>query len=256
MNVEDPLFQSHQDKKQSSSAATTPSMTMTGRSVAASITSDDASGPKQHYWTMPLYLKISLPLTGGVILLPLLIGPIIRLIVQISVHYQPYWRLVFLVVVPIYLTGIGILPILRWPPDYGYFDWPLGIIKLKVLTVYWSVSYGIIFLITVYLIIVSYQRKQHRLRWTLLLFLIFICLVLDTLLTFAFGFAGPLALIPYFYALVSWLTLTTKGINIGLRFRRMWKRGRRRGGIGYNRVRDERDEQEGFQLGSMNRARV
>lgn len=245
MNVEDPLFKHNhnQNKNLSSSSATTPSMTMTGRSIATGATSDDGSGPRQHDWTMPLFLEISLPLTGVVILLPLLIGPIIRLIVQISVHYQPYWRFAFLVVVPVYLAGVGILSILLWLYPISAFG----------LIIYWSVSYGIIFLITIYLIVVSYQRKQHRLRWTLLLFLILICVASDVMLPV---FVGPLPLIPYVYALISWLTLTTKGINVGVRLRRMWRKRRRREGIGYNRVRDERDGQESFQLGSVSRARM
>jgi hypothetical protein len=69
---------------------------------------------------MPLFLTISLPLTGGVILLPLLIGPVIRLLVQTSVRYRHHWRILILTVVPLYLIVIAILPLLQ--QEHTYHD--------------------------------------------------------------------------------------------------------------------------------------
>ncbi len=129
MNVTDPLFPptgSHAPAPNSAISSQTAAMsTGQGRVVtalaAAAATATPASSPaasntsvssNQHFWNVSLYLEIALPLAATTIILPLVIGSIVRAWVQTAYRYRLYWRL---------LSGVGALAYLGLV--YGFLFW-------------------------------------------------------------------------------------------------------------------------------------
>ncbi|KAG9529366.1 hypothetical protein KCU93_g3504, partial [Aureobasidium melanogenum] len=100
MNVKEPLFPPSKPKHASKTTTTTHTISST---PTASV---DPSQPSQHYWTMSQYLEISLPLTVGVILLPLIAGPWLRLASQQYDVNRRHWRALFVVFSACYFVGL------------------------------------------------------------------------------------------------------------------------------------------------------
>lgn len=184
MNVQEPLFPS----KKTKTTTTTPTISPT---PTASV---DPSGPSQHYWTMSQYLEISLPLTVGVIILPLIAGPWFRLASQQYEVHSRHWRALFVVFCACYLISLVIASYL----DGGTF--------IFVMT-----SCGFSTLIGIVCTVSAYRKRKGRLRWSLQLLVVGICLYM----TLSLGFYVPWALGPFLY-----IFLTSK---MGIRcFKRVW----------------------------------
>lgn len=252
MNVTIPLFPKNDTPGPSvspspstSNIVTSHPVSIAARQESSSIAAGVAPDMDQYLWPMTTYFEIALPLTAGTILIPILIGPMIRLLVQTSAHYRPYWRIWLIMIIPMYLAGIATLPLLRTnemcEEEYQSLDGSVSHDPDTQLTaaykyaqiVYWSVGYGVIFLLAVYLVAVGYSRKRHRVRWTGLLVVVLACAIVDPMVFFkssyysVFRTNAPWALIPYLYAIISWLSLTTRGLNFGRRLGRLWRRMRR-----------------------------
>ncbi|THZ19283.1 hypothetical protein D6C89_07834 [Aureobasidium pullulans] len=265
MNVTIPLFPKNDTPGPSvspspstSNIVTSHPVFITARQESSSIAADAAPDTDQYLWPMTTYFEIALPLTAGTILIPILIGPMIRLLVQTSAHYRPYWRIWLIMIIPMYLAGIATLPLLRTNEicgeAYQSLDGSVSHSPQTQVTlaykyaqiVYWSVGYGVIFLLAVYLVAVGYSRKRHRVRWTGLLVVVLACAIVDPMVFFkssyysVFRTNAPWALIPYLYAIISWLSLTTRGLNFGRRLGRLWRRMRRGKEGSNNRFRGNR----------------
>jgi len=265
MNVTTPLFPDNNTPGPTispsldiSSSPSSNSASIAARHESSSIAAGVTPDMDQYLWTMTTYFEIALPLTAGTILIPILIGPIIRLLVQTSAHYRPYWRIWLIMIIPMYLAGIATLPLLQKPatckeiyhdPDVpiGYSDGTHITVPYKYAQiVYWSVGYGVIFLLSVYLVVVGYSRKRHRIRWTGLILVVLACAIVDPMVFFmssyysVFRTNAPWALIPYLYAVISWLSLTTRGLNFGRRLGRLWRKLRRGKERPTNRLRGNR----------------
>jgi hypothetical protein len=151
MNVKEPLFPGPSDSKASISSPflkSAPSVTV------------DPSEPSQHYWTISQYLEISLSLTTAVILLPLIGGACFRWTIQ--KFNEAYLRqlALFVVFAPSYLTSIIVL----YATDpVAYLGW----------------SYAVLGLTCVIRVVWAYGRKESRLRWSILLLIFSVCLVLE-----------------------------------------------------------------------------
>ncbi|KAI5242803.1 hypothetical protein E4T43_04549 [Aureobasidium subglaciale] len=246
MNVSQPLFPKlHHTKLQSKTLPTTSSL------LAASEEDSKEAEPPQHFWTMTLFLQLALPLTAGVILVPLLIGPIIRLLVQTSAHYRPYWRIWLMLFASVFLIVLAVLPSLRHAekfdkPDEEEHDPHAGKIPIPyrdIQIAYWVAGYGVIFVLSLYLIVVAYARKRHRIRWTGFLVIILVTAATDPTMFLVSFYCWdtqpnvPWVLIPYLYAVVSWFSLTTRGLKLGDRMGKMFRNGRRRASFSYSRSR-------------------
>lgn len=219
MNVQQPLF------PVSNNATTTTTTTMPIASTTATRIPD---GPQQHYWTMPLYLEIAIPLTAGVILLPLLIGPVIRLLVQTSYRYRPYWRILLITIIPMYLMALLILSVAPIPDSLA-----------KECT-YLILGYGVIGITTLYFLYLSYRHKKNRLRWTMFLLLVGVTVSLDVIgigywiyttshATWYYEWKSghfPWPLIPNIILIWWWLSSTAGVMSLRKRLRRFWRRGR------------------------------
>ncbi|KAI5245358.1 hypothetical protein E4T42_06825 [Aureobasidium subglaciale] len=246
MNVSQPLFpELHHPKLQNKTSPSTSSL------LAAVEEDSKEAEPPQHFWTMTLFLQLALPLTAGVILVPLLIGPIIRLLVQTSAHYRPYWRIWLMLFASIFLMVLAVLPSLRHAekfdkPDEEEHDPHAEKIPIPyrdIQIAYWVAGYGVIFVLSLYLIVVAYARKCHRTRWTGFLVIILVTAATDPTMFLVSFYCWdtqpnvPWVLIPYLYAVVSWFSLTTRGLKLGDRMGKMLRNGRRRASFSYSRSR-------------------
>lgn len=152
MNVKTPLFP-HPSKSKVSSSSASP--------TPAPIPSVDMSGPSQHYWTMPQYLAISLPLTAIVILLPLIAGPCFKFVSQKYAMQLRQWQALFVGLVASYFVGL------------------IVVYAMGPSVIYYSVSYSVLGSICMVRVVRAYRRKQGRLRRSVQLLTMTICLVLD-----------------------------------------------------------------------------
>jgi len=155
MNVKTPLFPSHTSKGKTSSSSASPAPTL--------IIPVDSSGPSQHYWTMPQYLEISLPLTSAVILLPLIAGPCFRFASQQYEAHRHHWRALFVVLAACYFISLIIT----------YY------IGNSQIFYYLLTSYSILGTVCMVRVVRAYRGKQDRLRRSLQLLALLICLTVD-----------------------------------------------------------------------------
>ena len=86
----------------STQSAAAPNPTSSGTSVSSN----------QHFWDVSLYLEIALPLAVTTVVLPLVIGSIIRIWVRTAYHYRLYWRVALCVAALAYLAFV-----------YGFLYW-------------------------------------------------------------------------------------------------------------------------------------
>ena len=80
--------------------------------VPSSMASGTSVSSNQHFWDVSLYLEIALPLAVTTVVLPLIIGSIIRAWVRTAYHYRLYWRI---------LLAVGALAYLGFV--YGFLYW-------------------------------------------------------------------------------------------------------------------------------------
>jgi len=194
MNVKEPLFPPSKPKHTSKTTTTTHTISST---PAASV---DPSQPSQHYWTMSQYLEISLPLTVGVILLPLIAGPWLRLASQQYDVNRRHWRALFVVLSACYFVGlfvtfyIGSIGSRSENHDYSatYYDYIATL-------VYLAAGYSVTAVIGIARTVSAYRNKKGRLRWTLLLLMTGPFVVAD--LT-THGYV-PYAIFPYLYMFIT-----------------------------------------------------
>ncbi|KAG9587880.1 hypothetical protein KCU77_g9802, partial [Aureobasidium melanogenum] len=153
MNVKEPLFPPSKPKH--ASKTTTTSHTISPTPTASA----DSSGPSQHYWTMSQYLEISLPLTVGVILLPLIAGPWLRLASQQYDINRRHWRALFVVFSACYFVALFVAFYIGsrgWDEE----DWDNWIATW----VYLAAGYSVIAIIGIARTVAAYRNKKGRLR--------------------------------------------------------------------------------------------
>lgn len=177
MNVSDPLFPQPSGDNKGPSTSSRIRATTTSSTIATPTTPIAGSDRGAHLWTVPLYLEVALPMTAGVILLPLVIGALIRLCVQFAYRHQYYWRPL------VFIAGLCYLGLL-----YGFLYWysddcsdstcpdPWFYARnYTAFVTHWvlvAVSLGPV---TIYKIFTAYKHKRHQRGWTLFGMLVVIC---------------------------------------------------------------------------------
>jgi hypothetical protein len=175
MNVQEPLFPPS-NSRSSASPISAPSTTI------------DLSEPSQHYWTIPQYLWISLPLTAIVILLPMIGDPCWRLTIQLYAKVVDRSRATVAVSAPCFLVS-GIV-IFSTPFADGFS-----------VMLYIILSYGVLSAICLIRLLTAYEDKKGRLICSIQLLTLSICIVLE----FTINLQSPLVFVPWVY-----LFLTSK----------------------------------------------
>jgi ABC-type glycerol-3-phosphate transport system permease component len=181
MNVQTPLF-----PQPSNSVASLSNVSST---LAAT---DDLSGPSQHYWNMSQYLEISLPLMMAVILLPLVAGPCLRFASQQYEVHRRHWRALYVALAACYfvcLVSLTVASYLLFDPKVRSND------DLHIAYFIWS--YSVLGMVCAVCMVRAYRRKQGRLRWSLQLLILTICLMPDVFAKGAVVTAVPWALLPF-----------------------------------------------------------
>ena len=128
MNVSDPLFPSaHKALRGKSATSGVEDLVTTGLGkfvtalVATPTTSahtttvtvsNNSVSSNQHFWDVSLYLEIAIPLAATTVVLPLIIGSVVRLWVRTAYEYRLYWRV---------LCAVGALAYLGLV--YGFLFW-------------------------------------------------------------------------------------------------------------------------------------
>ncbi|CAD0088216.1 unnamed protein product [Aureobasidium mustum] len=180
----------------------------------------DPSEPSQHYWTMSQYLEISLPLTVGVILLPLIVGPWFRLASQQYEVHRRHWRALFVVFCACYVIGLlAVYYFSRYLGSHFYFfyrryphrNW--GVAGMDMFGfVYIITSYPISGIIGIVRTVSAYRKGEGRWRWSLQLLTVAVCLVLEFVAWWSYV---PWTIVPFLY-----MFLTSK---TGVRYlKRIW----------------------------------
>ncbi|KAH0175161.1 hypothetical protein KCU67_g383, partial [Aureobasidium melanogenum] len=196
MNVKEPLFPPPWSKHASKTTTTTRTIPST---PTASV---DPSQPSQHYWTMSQYLEISLPLTVGVMLLPLVAGPWLRLVLQQYDVNRRHWRALFVVFSACYFVG---LLVAFYIGSVGYENGNDYIANLVYLAASYSVS-GIIGITRT-----VGAHSKNSLIWSLQLLTTAACVILDVV---------TVTYVPWFIFPFVYIFLTSR---MGIRyFRRIW----------------------------------
>lgn len=198
MNVKEPLFPPSKPKH--ASKTTTTSHTISSTPTA----SIDLSGPSQHFWTMSQYLEISLPLTVGVILLPLIAGPWLRLASQQYDANRRHWQALFVVFSACYFVGLFVAYYI------GSSSYDTGNNYIANF-VYTAASYSVSGLIGIARTVGAYRNNKGRLRWSIQLLTVGICLPVDVV---------TITYVPWFIFPFVYIFLTSQmGIEC---FRRIW----------------------------------
>lgn len=120
---------------------------------------------------MSQYLEISLPLTVGAILLPLIAGPWLRLASQQYEVHRRHWRALFVVSSACYFIGIIIVFYVNRSLDYNTI----------LILLYFLMSYPVSGIIGVVRTVSAYRNSKGRLRWSLQLLTFTLCCLLDVL---------------------------------------------------------------------------
>ncbi|KAG9693172.1 hypothetical protein KCU95_g11117, partial [Aureobasidium melanogenum] len=198
MNVKEPLFPPSKPKH--ASKTTTTSHTISPTPTA----SVDSSGPSQHFWTMSQYLEISLPLTVGVILLPLIAGPWLRLASQQYDANRRHWQALFVVFSACYFVGLFVAFYI------GSSSYDTGNNYIANF-VYTAASYSVSGLIGIARTVGAYRNNKGRMRWSIQLLTVGICLPVDVV---------TITYVPWFIFPFVYIFLTSQmGIEC---FRRIW----------------------------------
>ncbi|KAG9963992.1 hypothetical protein KCU61_g3062, partial [Aureobasidium melanogenum] len=187
MDVKEPLFPPSKSRSKTASKTTTTTPTISSIPIA----SVDPSQPSQHYWTMSQYLEISLPLTVGVILLPLIAGPWLRLASQQYDVNRRHWRALFVVFSACYFVGLLVAFYIgsRSYDTRNYSDYIATMLYL-------AAGYSVTAVIGIARMVGASRNKKGRLRWTLLLLMSGAFVVADLS---SLGGYVPYAIFPYLY---------------------------------------------------------
>ncbi|KZF21182.1 hypothetical protein L228DRAFT_167725 [Xylona heveae TC161] len=134
--------------------------------------------PTNKIWSLSTFFATSLPLAFGSIIVPLVLGAVIRYFVQFTAKYRAYWRITYIVILVLYVFVFYIiLPALFWV-----------IPKLRY-SMFYTDNYLIISIVTDVVIILfamgqvywAFRRKSRRVVWVFCLVVFAVTSVFDCL---------------------------------------------------------------------------
>lgn len=137
---------------------------------------DDDDG--QHYFTMAQYLKVALPMTGAVIILPLIIGPLVRFSMQKALYYRRSWRVLSLLGALLYF-GL-VYGFLYWYHDkckHGCPEFWFYSRNYVTFVIYLVLVAGTLGTISIVQLFRAYKKKMERRRWTIFAALVVGCII-------------------------------------------------------------------------------
>jgi hypothetical protein len=193
MNVGDPLWNNPKTSDAASANTSAPSTqsnsTDSGLSISqnqtdALITAISTSG--SHLWTFKSYWYTTVHLTVATIILPLILGEIVRCLSKFSYHYRGYWRaLVSVLVFAFAILANLFIPALGYDILFGIY---LGVPAIGLL-------------------IRAFMKKRHRAVWIGFAVTFFSSLFGTLLFQYLYGFyfsPGLIGLLPLVYLFYLW----------------------------------------------------
>lgn len=175
MNVKDPLFPHSSISTDSPTPASAPSVVPVPTTIA------ESSEPTQHYWTMSSYLAISLPLTTVVVVLPLIAPPCFRFLLQKYERHRRHWHALIVVSILWYFIATTSL----FYTGGWIYNW----------LAYLFMGYLVLCMIGLTRVIQAYRAGNGRIRWSLQMILMGMCVWADL----AEVLDIPWALVTYLY---------------------------------------------------------
>lgn len=206
--------------------STRPTATKSSTTPSATLSPTNSDNP--HLFNMSRYLEIALPMTAAVIIVPLIIGPLVRFFLQTASHYSSYWRILCVIGA---LSYFGIVYGLLWPRlDFNvlflggladfYLDWRFwyrcafqtscettAMRSWKYALAYLLLVVSVLGFIVFYKLVHAYKGKRGRVKWSLFLVLVTLCLFFEIRFTWTLSRIHkgvPLSWIPFAILLFAW----------------------------------------------------